>query len=152
MIATLVTLAGMAVSIGQAKSALKSSQVAKNAVAAVQLAAIAERLKAAQEHIRDVAPDKVSQRGFKIGNRLDLIRREFDSALSALPKIGMGSQARTQLTSAQAELNRYQTSLSLKPSLMPTADSETWQKLQVFVQDAVSEITSTTSSLGELND
>lgn len=143
---TVVTLVGMTVSIRQARSAFRSSQIAKNAMAAVQLAAVAERLKSAQEHIRDVAPDKVSQRGFKIGNRLDLIRREFDSALSALPRSGMGSEARMQLTNAQAELNEYQKSLTLSP------DPPTWQKLQMSVQDTISDLTAATSNIGEEND
>jgi hypothetical protein len=141
-----VTLVSMFVSIRQARSAFRSSQIAKKAMAAVQLAAVAERLKSAQEHIRDVAPDKVSQRGFKIGNRLDLIRREFDSALSALPKVGTGSEARMQLTNAQTELNNYQKSLTVAP------DSKTWQNLQMFVQDSISDLTATTIKVGEADD
>jgi uncharacterized protein YicC (UPF0701 family) len=82
----IVTIVGMLVSIHQARSAFSSSRAAKSAMIAVQLAAVAERLKSAQEHIRDVAPDKFLQRGYKIGSRLDLIRREFDSALSTLPR------------------------------------------------------------------
>jgi hypothetical protein len=141
-----VTLVGMAVSIVQARSALKSSKVAKNAMTAVQLVAVAERLKSAQEHIRDLATDKVSQRGFKIGNRFDLIRREFDSALSALPKTGRGSEARTQLASAQNQLNNYQKSLQSNP------DPMSWQELQIFVQDTISDLTSNTHTLGDKND
>ena len=146
MSGVVVTIFGMVVTIHQARSAFSSSQVAKNAMTSVQLAAVAERLKSAQEHIRDVAPDKVSMRGFQIGNRLDSIRREFDSALSTLPKFGIGSNARTQLTSAQSELNVYQKSLSSTPDLL------SWEKLQVFVQDTVSDLTSTTSNLGVIND
>jgi hypothetical protein len=143
LIGTVVTIVGMLVAIGQARSALRSSKVAKSAMTAVQLAAVAERLKSAQEHIRDVAPDKVSQRGFKVGNRIDLIRRAFDGALSVLPRAGMGSEARTQLTKAQSDLNNYQASLSEIP------DPEMWQKLQVSVQDSVSDLTSTATKLGE---
>jgi hypothetical protein len=103
-----VTLISMAVSIRQAASAQRSSNAAKSAMAVVQLAAVGERLKSAQEHIRDIAPEKAQARGYKVGNRFDLIRREFDNALSALPKAGHGSVAREQLTKAQTELNGYQ--------------------------------------------
>lgn len=109
---------------------------------AVQLAAVAERLKSAQEHIRDVAPEKTSLRGFKGDDRFDLIRREFDLALSALPKSGVGSEARKQLTNAQDKLNIYQRSLPVNP------DQENWQKLQIFVQDTISELTSATTNSG----
>ena len=138
-----VTIGGMMVSIHQAKNAFRSSQIAKNAMSAVQLAAVAERLKSAQEHIRDVAPYKVSQRGFKIGTRLDLIRREFDSALSSLPKTGMGGDARKQLADAQNELNKYQGSLNSTPNAI------IWQKMQTLVQDTISELTSQTTDIGD---
>jgi hypothetical protein len=141
-IGVVVTLISMVVSIFQARSARKSSESAKTAMAAVQLAAVAERLKSAQEHIRDVAPDKAAQRGFKVGNRFDLIRREFDSALSALPKEGHGSQARAQLTSAQNELNTYQSTFASSPS------QGNWQQVQILVQDTISELTATTSNIG----
>ncbi|MGO8092796.1 hypothetical protein [Rhizobium leguminosarum] len=143
IVGVIVTVISMAISIRQARSAFKSSQDAKNAMAAVQLAAVAERLKSAQEHIRDVAPDRFSQRGVKFADRLALIRREFDIALSALPKTGGGSDARMQLTDAQSELNIYQKSLPLM------ADAIAWQKLQVLVQDAISDLTSATSKVGE---
>jgi hypothetical protein len=113
---------------------------------AVQLAAVAERLKSAQEHIRDVAPERVSQRGFKSGNRIDLIRREFDNALSALPKTGAGSNARKQLASAQTELNSYQASISQTPG------AESWQKLQTLVQDTISDLTAKSLDVGDQND
>ncbi|MBM7329223.1 hypothetical protein JS562_40125 [Agrobacterium sp. S2] len=143
LVGAAVTLIGMAISIWQARSAFNSSQSAKRAMAAVQLASVAERLKSAQEHIRDVAPHKASLRGFKIGDGLVLIRREFDIALSSLPKTGLGSEARSQLIKAQDELNSYETSYS------STKGSETWQRLQAFVQDAVSDLTATTANLGE---
>lgn len=146
ILGVIVTLVSMAISINQAKSAFKSSNAAQAAMTAVQLAAIAERVKSAQGHIRDVAPDKVLQRGFKIGDRLDLIRREFDNALSALPKIGLGSEARRQLTSAQSQLNCYQESLATKP------DVEQWQKIQIHVQDAISDLTTGSSTLRNGNE
>lgn len=146
LMAMAVTIVSMAISIRQARSALKSSQAAKKAMTAVQLAAVAERLRSAQEHIRDVSPDKASKRGFKFNSRFDIIRREFDSALSALPKAGMGGRARTHLADAQNQLNIYHRSLPDNPN------SDTWQKLQIFVQDSVSELTSTTLDLGEKND
>lgn len=139
-----VTLISMFITISKAKSAYDSSQAAKDAMQSVQLAAIGARLKSAQEHIRDVAPDKVSQRGFKIGNRIDLVRREFDDALSALPKKGEASAARLHLTKAQEDLNLYQSSLAIGP------DSESWQSLQINVQDSVSELATAMSALGKM--
>jgi len=140
-IGVVVTLISMAVSIRQAVSARQSSHAAKSAMAVVQLAAVGERLKSAQEHIRDIAPDKAQARGFKVGNRFDLIRREFDNALSTLPKVGHGSVAREQLTKAQAELNDYQLSFS------PIPDPAKWQTLQVLVQDTISELGSNTADI-----
>lgn len=142
-IGVVVTLISMSVSIRQAVSAQKSSQAARSAMAVVQLAAVGERLKSAQEHIRDIAPDKAQARGYKVGNRFDLIRREFDNALSALPKVGHGSAAREQLTKAQTELNDYQSSFS------PTPDPTKWQALQVLVQDTISELGSNTADIGD---
>lgn len=133
------TVVSMLVSIWQARSAFASSQVARSAMTSVQISVIAERLKSAQEHIRELAADKVSQRGFKVGNRFDLIRREFDTVLNTLPKSGEGGEARIQIKNAQAELNIYQQSMSLNP------DIETWQKLQTLVQDAISDLTSMSS-------
>jgi ribosomal protein S15P/S13E len=146
VIGTVVTIIGMVVTIWQARSAFKSSQAAKNAMVAVQLASVAERLKAVQEHIRDVAPDKASQRGYTVGNRFDLIRQGFDNALSALPKAGTGSEARSELAVAQIELNRYQKTFSQTP------DHDAWQKLQVSVQDAASDLMSKIFTLGAQND
>ncbi|AYM60707.1 hypothetical protein [Agrobacterium fabrum] len=144
IVSVAVTLASMVVSIREAKKAKKASQAAKSAVAVVQLAAVGERLKSTQEHIRDVAPEKKLIRGHKFGARFDLIRREFDNALSALPKAGHGSEAREQLTQAQAKLNNYQASFELGP------DSGTWQELQVLVQDTISELGSNTANMGDL--
>lgn len=138
-----VTLISMAVSMRQAASARQSSHAAKSAMAVVQLAAVGERLKSAQEHIRDIAPDKPQARGYKVGNRFDLIRREFDNALSALPRAGHGSLAREQLKKAQTELNDYQASFSAKP------DATKWQALQVLVQDTISELGSNTADIGD---
>lgn len=148
-----ITLISMYITIRQAQSARtysnnakKSSQDAKAAMTAVQLAAVAERLKSAQEHIRDVAPQRILIRGVKIDERFDLIRREFDLALSALPKAGTGSEARKILTNAQAKLNIYRVSLPSQP------DQDTWQSLQIFVQDTISDLTSTTTSIGALDE
>lgn len=138
-----VTILSMGVSINQAMSARNSSRSAKRVMDAVQLAANAERLKSAQEHIRDVAPEKVALRGFKIGNRFDLIRREFDYSLSSLPKKGIGGEAREQLVQAQTELNSYEASLKSNP------DVETWQKLQALLQDAISDLLSRNPNSGE---
>lgn len=133
----------MAVTIHQTRSARKSSEAAKSAMAVVQLAAVGERLKSAQEHIRDIAPRKTQARGYNLGNRIDLIRREFDNALSALPKVGHGCEARKYLTEAQAELNHYEGSFSSVP------DSTKWERLQILVQDAISELASKTTEIGE---
>ena len=143
VIGVVVTLSSMTVSIRQAVSARKSSQAARSAMAVVQLAAVAERLKSAQEHIRDIAPDKTQARGYRVGNRFDLIRREFDNALSVLPKVGHGSIARGQLTKAQTELNDYQASFSTAPDPMK------WRELQVLVQDTISELGSNTADIGD---
>ena len=139
----LVTIFSMAESIRQARKAKASSTNAWKAMAAVQLSAVGERLKSTQEHIRDVAPEKKLVRGFKVGNRFDLIRREFDTSLSVLPKKGHGSSAREQLTVAQIKLNEYQASFNLTP------DQQKWRELQVLVQDTISELGSNTTSIGE---
>lgn len=136
-----VTIVGMLVSIRQARTALVASGVAKRAAAAVQLAAVSERLKSAQEHIRDIAPGKVVQRGYKAGTRFDLIRREFDTALSALPRTGNGGEARLILTAAQNHLDDYQKSLT------GIVDVQSWQRLQGLVQDAISDLTARTSDI-----
>lgn len=139
-----VTLVSMIVTILQARSAESSSRAARRAMATVQLAAVGERLKSAQEHIRDVSPEKKRVRGYKVGNRFDLIRREFDNALGALPRTGHGSVARGQLTKAQIELNAYEASFFLFP------DPTKWHELQVLVQDTISELAANTADIGEL--
>lgn len=96
------------------------------------MVAISERLRSAQEHIRDIAPEKAGRRGFDAGRCVDAIRREFDQALSALPKSGVGSVARGLLTNAQAQLNLYQKTLPAAPN------HDIWSVLQIQVQDAVS--------------
>jgi hypothetical protein len=143
IIAAAVTIVCTGISIYQARSAFLSSKAARKALNAVKLAALSERLKSAQEHIRDVAPERTQQRGFKIGSRIDLIRREFDYALNALPMEGNTSNARVKIKDAQVELNRYQKSISSGP------DAEIWQSLQVHVQDAVSELSTATQNLSE---
>lgn len=136
----------MGVSIQQARSAKKSSRTARSAMTAVQLAAVRERLKSIQEHIRDVAPEKKNIRGYKVGNRFDLIRQEFDNALGTLPKVGQGSSARKQLNQAQTKLNDYQQSFILVP------ESKTWFALQILVQDTISELSTTTTTMEIKND
>ncbi|AZV77701.1 hypothetical protein EBB79_07220 [Parasedimentitalea marina] len=142
VIGTVASLASMAVAIRQARNAFKSSNDAKKAMATVQLAAVAERLKSAQEHIRDLAPDKVTERGFKSGSKIDSVRREFDTAMSALPTSGVGSSARVLLSNAQASLNEYYSSLHQEPNL------DEWQTSQKLVQDTISNLTSTASIQG----
>lgn len=141
-VGTLASVLSMIVAFIQAQKAYKSSQDAKAAMATVQLAAVAERLKTAQEHIRDVSPDKVSLRGYKFAPKIDLLRQEFDTALSALPKVGVGSTARGLLVAAQGHLNIYNSSLPEQPG-----NSE-WQNLQGLVQDTISELKSTAFSTG----
>lgn len=145
IVGTGASLIGAGVAIIQARSAYKSSQDAKKAMTTVQLAAVAERLKSVQEHIRDVAPDKVSEpkRGFKPIAKIDLIRREFDTALSVLPKTGVGGSARTLLSDAQTCLNDYGSSLPEDPK------SEKWAELQRLVQDTISDLTATANNRGE---
>ncbi|MCF6431079.1 hypothetical protein [Leisingera sp. MMG026] len=143
VVGTLASIISMIVAIAQAKKAYASSQNAKAAMATVQLAAVAERLKTAQEHIRDVSPDKVSLRGYKFAPKIDSMRQEFDTALSALPKVGVGSRGRELLVAAQGHLNSYHSSLPAEPN------SSEWQNLQIFVQDAISELKSKAIRTGE---
>lgn len=143
VIGTLASIISMIVAIAQAKKAYTSSQNAKAAMATVQLSAVAERLKTAQEHIRDVSPDKVTLRGYKFAPKINSIRQEFDTALSALPKTGVGSQGREILVAAQGHLNNYHSSLPEDPN------SSDWQNLQILVQDAISELKSIAISTGE---
>lgn len=145
VIGVVVTLISMGVTILYAQSAGRSSRSANSALTAVQLSVIGERLKITQEHIRDVSPEKALVRGYKVGNRFDLIHREFDNALSALPKTGAGSEARAQLIKAQAELHDYQTSFPVSP------DPAKWRALQILVQDTISELASNTADIGGPN-
>lgn len=108
----------------------------------VQLAAVSERLRSAQEHIRDITPQKTSVRGFKWSPKIDSIRKEFDGVISALPAVGPGNVARQILVKAQSHLNNYEASLSAKP------DTSEWQALQGNVQDAVSELVVEASKQG----
>jgi len=138
----IVTVVCMVATIRQARSAQESSQAARSAMAAVQLVAVGERLKSAQEHIRDIAPEKKRPRGYKVGDPIDRIRREFDSALSALPKDGRGGVAREHLTKAQAELNDYESTFQAGP------DPDKWRNLQSLVQDTISDLASNASHIG----
>ncbi|MGP6089462.1 hypothetical protein [Antarctobacter jejuensis] len=140
---SVASLVGMLVSLQQAKSARRASNEAKSVFVRVQLTSITERLKAAQEHIREIEPSKLGKRGFNPGAKVDLIRREFDTALSSLPKSGVGSASREVLFSAQAILNSYNSSISNTPS-----DTD-WQKLQISVQNAISELSSEATNSSE---
>jgi hypothetical protein len=100
------------------------------------MTAIADRLKSAQDHIRDVAPEKLNKRGYDHGKRIDSIRRDFDASLNALPQGGLSEDARTRLKAAQATLNIYQKSLSGIP------DQQAWERLQVETQDTIPELLS----------
>jgi hypothetical protein len=146
MTGAIITIGGTMVTIWQAMSARKSSQTATHALISVRMSKVAEQLKSAQEHIREIAPSKTSQRGFKVGRLIDSIRREFDGALNNLPKKGLGSEARIQLATAQDRLNQYQSSLLTEPSQI------LWQELQIAVQDAISDLTSTANKIGETNE
>ena len=162
-IGTFASVASMCVAIRQAKNAYKSSQDAKAAMATVQLSAVAERLKTAQEHIRDLAPSKVKQRGRQFEPKIDLIRQEFDTALSALPTVGVGSAARGLLVRAQGHLNTYQSlpksedgpqreALQAEREKLQAEKEklqEEWQELQGLVQDAISDLRSTAFNTGE---
>ena len=125
----------MVITIAQARKAVKSSQTAVAAMTAVQSTAIAERLRAAQEHIREAAPSRITQRGAKPAKRIASIRLEFDNALSALPRDGKGGAAREQLARAQTQLNSYEASLTGTPNLI------SWETLQTLVQDTISDLT-----------
>lgn len=145
IVGSVASLAGMGVSLHQAQSARKSSSEARTAMTTVQLAAVVERLKVAQNHIRAIAPDRVRQRGVKPSLVVDELRQEFDSALSSLPTKGPASSARKTLRNAQDSLNTYNTSLSVVPN------QEEWQKLQGYVQDAMSDLSVKAINLGENN-
>lgn len=129
----IITILGMAVTIWQAKKARDYSQSAKLARDSAHLSSVADRLKSAQDFIRDISPDKM-KRGYKVEERIDSIRKEFDATLSSLPKGGSASGARELLGSAQAALNSYESSLT------GTASATAWQKLQTEVQDTISEL------------
>lgn len=138
----LITIIAMIISIRQAWNAATSSKKAQSALQTVQLSAIAERLKSAQEHIRAIAPGSVLRRGFNASDSLALIRREFDTAMNALPRNGDGSTARDELGKAQKMLAKYEKTIAAEP------DAEYWQAIQVHVQDAVSDLSGTAIQIG----
>ncbi|WP_139194593.1 hypothetical protein [Roseovarius tolerans] len=162
-VGTLASIASMIVAIKQAQKAYKANQSARAAMATVQLSAVAERLKTAQEHIRDVAPGKVKQRGRQFEPKIASIRQEFDTALGALPAVGAGSTARGLLVRAQGHLNTYQSlpkpkgdpqleNLPVEPKKIEVEQEklrEEWQALQGRVQDAISDLRSTAFDTGE---
>ena len=135
-IGVVVTLASTGVTIHQARKARTYSRSAEHARDAAQLNAVAERLKSAQDHIRDIAPEKLGRRGYDAGKRIDSIRREFDATLGALPRGGTAKQARNLLSLAQSHLNTYQSSVDHQP------DKGAWEKLQVTLQDTISDLSS----------
>lgn len=146
IVGSIASLGGMVVSLHQAGSARKSSSEARAAMTTVQLAAVVERLKIAQNHIRAIAPDRVDRRGVKPSLVVDDLRQEFDSALSSLPTAGPASDARKMLGDAQKSLNTY------NASLRDGANQEEWQKLQGYVQDAMSDLSAKAINLGENNE
>jgi len=109
----------------------------------VQLAAVVERLKIAQTHIRAIAPERVRQRGIKPALVVDELRQKFDLALGSLSTAGSTSAARKTLGNAQSSLNTYNASLE------GGANQEEWQKIQSYVQDAISDLTTKAIDLGE---
>lgn len=146
IVGSIASLVGMAVSLHQAGSARKSSSEAHAAMTTVQLAAVVERLKTAQNHIRAIAPDRLDQRGVKPPLVVDELRKEFDSALSSLPAAGPASGARKTLGDAQRSLNAY------NASLKDGANQEEWQKLQAYVQDAMADLSAKAINVGEKNE
>jgi len=137
-----VTVVGMAVTISatiytivQAATAKRASNDANAAVAKVRLAANADRLRSAQEHIRSLPSTKDALRGAKPERLISSIRQEFDITLGVLPKEGPGSKARELLVIAQTSLNQYELALPTE------VDREAWQSVQTQVQDAISELT-----------
>lgn len=138
-----VTIVAMAVSIIQAKNALRDSRAATTAVSKFRLAANADRLKSAQQYIRNLPLIPAEQRGVQAAQQVSLIRQEFDSTLGALPMKGPGSDVRRLLTDAQANLDAYEASLTT-----PLVNRAAWQSLQSSVQDAVSILTTVSSEPG----
>lgn len=146
VIGSTASIGSMIVSIYQARSARISSSKAHAAMTKVQLAAVVERLKTAQNHIRAIAPERVGQRGIKPFLIVDELRREFDTALSSLPVAGPVSRARKMLWDAQNCLNAYNTSFKTE------VNHEDWQNLQGYVQDAMSDLSAQATTLGENNE
>jgi hypothetical protein len=141
--ATVVTIVATIATIDQAKKARRASTNANTAVAKVRLAANADRLRSAQEHIRSLPSTQAALRGTNTARLIAGIRQEFDNTLSALPKDGPGSTARKLLETAQASLNKYEHALATE------VDREAWQVLQTQVQDAISDLTAAAALPGE---
>lgn len=135
-----VTVVATLITIWQAASARDSSRKARTAMDQVRLAAIADRLRSAQEHIRALPTAASSVRGAKTPPGVARIRQEFDNTLGALATTGPGSRARKLVVDAQNSLNQYALAL-------PTVDQAAWQSLQSAVQDAISELTTAVSRL-----
>jgi len=134
----IVTIIATIITIILTIKATRASADAKAAVAKVRLAANADRLRSAQEHIRSLP-----LRGAKPDQLIANIRQEFDITLGALPKKGPGSEARILLAAAQTSLNIY-------ASALPTGgDQEAWQNLQIQVQDAISDLIDVATLPGE---
>lgn len=142
-IGTIASVGSAIFTLYQSKRAREASRSARAAMTSVQLAAVSERLRSAQEHIRDISPQKSLARGFKWSPKIDSIRKEFDNVLSALPSAGPGKAARETLSKAQRHLNNYESSLGTTP------DTSEWQMLQSDVQDTVSELVAEASKQGD---
>ena len=125
----------MGFTICQARKAKKFSNDARRTLETVKLSSIAERLKNLLEHLRDIAPEKFSQRGFEWRERLDKIREEFDLALGSLAKSGVGEKMRLKIADAQRTLKLYKKTINNSP------DSELWHRLREEIQDSISDLT-----------
>jgi vacuolar-type H+-ATPase catalytic subunit A/Vma1 len=129
-----VTLCSMLYTIWQAYLARRHKEEAQRVLQIVNLSAVAERLKNVQEYVREIAPEKLTQRGFQVGERIDKIRKEFDVCLGTLPAKGACQKAREKIGDAQTSLGKYEKSIAEK------VDSELWYALRVELQDAISNL------------
>lgn len=137
----IVTVCATVITVWQASEARKSSLSAQHALDKVRLAAIADRLRSAQEHIRALPTQARNLRGAKIPAGVARIRQEFDNVLGTLPKSGAGGEARTLVSAAQTSLDQYEASLP------GNVDLRAWQSLQRTVQDAISDLTTAAQSM-----
>ena len=125
--ATIVTIISMFFTIEKAREV-------KNTAQSFKIKRAIERLVSAQDHIRNLSPEKIKQRGFDSSRIIGDLRKDFDLALGNLVQTGEEGGAREVLRSAQNALNIYQKSLLLTP------DNPAWEELVQQVQNTISKL------------